>query len=52
MYSHRVANGRRNRKFIKSLVFEKLLTPGNIGNILKEIVYFFRKPYSKTPSDS
>lgn len=46
-YFHRVANGGRNRKFIKSLMFEEGVTLGNIKNISKEIVHFFKKRYSK-----
>ena len=37
---HRVANGRRNRKFIKSLVSEEGVTLSNIEIISEEMVNF------------
>ena len=49
-YFHKVVNGRRNRKFIKSLVLGVFLD--NIRNILEEIMHFFGKLYSKPPSGS
>ncbi|RVW93473.1 hypothetical protein CK203_035098 [Vitis vinifera] len=43
----RIANGRRSRKFIKSLISEKGVTLSNIEVISEEIVNFFGKLYSK-----
>ena len=42
-FFHRVANGRRNKKFIKSLVSKEGVTLSNIEIISREIVNFFRK---------
>ncbi|RVW99804.1 putative ribonuclease H protein [Vitis vinifera] len=42
-----MANGRRSRKFIKSLISERGVTLSNIKIISEEIVNFFRKLYSK-----
>ena len=47
-----MANGKRNRKFIKSLLFEKGKILDNIENIFEEIVYFFGNLYSKPPDVS
>ena len=46
-FFHRMANGRRNRKFIKSLISEREVTLSNIEVISKEIVNFFGKLYFK-----
>ena len=46
-FFHRIANGRRSRKFIKSLISEKGVTLSNIEVISEEIVNFFGKLYSK-----
>ena len=43
----RMTNGRRSRKFIKSLISERGVTLSNIKIISEEIVNFFRKLYSK-----
>ncbi|RVW29636.1 hypothetical protein CK203_100953 [Vitis vinifera] len=40
-FFHRVATGRRSRKFIKSLIFERGETLSNIEVIYEEIVNFF-----------
>ncbi|RVW15386.1 putative ribonuclease H protein [Vitis vinifera] len=42
-----MTNGRRSRKFIKSLISERGVTLSNIEIISKEIVNFFGKLYSK-----
>ncbi|KAJ9701102.1 hypothetical protein PVL29_006450 [Vitis rotundifolia] len=46
-FFHRMANGRRSRKFIKSLISERGVTLSNIEVIFEEIVNFFGKLYSK-----
>ncbi|RVW83630.1 hypothetical protein CK203_039266 [Vitis vinifera] len=46
-FFHRMANGRRSRKFIKSLISEREVTLSNIEIISKEIINFFGKLYSK-----
>ncbi|RVW29047.1 hypothetical protein CK203_088908 [Vitis vinifera] len=46
-FFHRVATGRRSRKFIKSLISERGETLSNIEVIYEEIVNFFGKLYSK-----
>ena len=51
-FFHRAANGRRNKKFIKSLVSEEGVTLSNIEIISGEIVNFFRKLYSKSAGAS
>ncbi|RVW51562.1 hypothetical protein CK203_066669 [Vitis vinifera] len=43
----RMTNGRRSRKFIKSLISEMGVTLSNIEVIFEEIVNFFGKLYSK-----
>ena len=47
-----MATGRRSRKFIKSLIFEREETLSNIEVISEEIVNFFGKLYSKPEGDS
>ena len=51
-FFHRVATGRRSRKFIKSLISERGETLSNIEVISEEIVNFFGKLYSKSEGDS
>ena len=51
-FFHRVATGRRSRKFIKSLISERGETLNNIEIISEEIVNFFGNLYSKPESDS
>ena len=46
-FFHRVANGMRNRKFIKSFMFEKGEILDDIENTFEEIVHFFGKLCSK-----
>ena len=40
-YFHKVGNGRRNRKFIKTLVNEEGTALDNFESILEEIVHFY-----------
>ena len=47
-----MANGRRSRKFIKSLISEREVTLSNIEIISKEIINFFGKLYSKPEGSS
>ncbi|RVX13392.1 Transposon TX1 uncharacterized 149 kDa protein [Vitis vinifera] len=51
-FFHRVATGRRSRKFIKSMMSERGETLNNIEVISEEIVNFFRNLYSKPEGDS
>ena len=51
-FFHKVATGRRSRKFIKSLISERGETLSNIEVIYEEIVNFFGKLYSKPEGDS
>ncbi|KAJ9685197.1 hypothetical protein PVL29_017290 [Vitis rotundifolia] len=51
-FFHRMANGRRSRKFIKSLISKRGVTLSNIEVISEEIVNFFGKLYSKPVGDS
>ena len=46
-FFHKVANGRRSRKFIKSLVLEDEVVLNNIESILEEIKCHFGKLFSK-----
>ena len=46
-FFHRVADGRRKRKFINSLESKKGLILNNMEVILEEILNFFGKLYSK-----
>ena len=46
-FFHKVANDRRNRKFIKSLVLEDGVVLDNIESILEEIKCHFGKLFSK-----
>ncbi|RVW96808.1 Transposon TX1 uncharacterized 149 kDa protein [Vitis vinifera] len=51
-FFHRVATGRRSRKFIKSLISERGETLNNIEDIYEEIVNFFGNLYSKPVGES
>ncbi|RVW54885.1 Transposon TX1 uncharacterized 149 kDa protein [Vitis vinifera] len=51
-FFHRVATGRKSRKFIKSLISERGETLNNIEVISEEIVNFFGNLYSKPEGDS
>ncbi|RVX09324.1 LINE-1 retrotransposable element ORF2 protein [Vitis vinifera] len=51
-FFHRVATGRRSRKFIKSLISERGETLNNIEDISEEIVNFFGNLYSKPVGES
>ncbi|RVW28428.1 putative ribonuclease H protein [Vitis vinifera] len=51
-FFHKVANGRRNRKFIKFLENEKSLVLNNINSITEEILLFYEKLYSSPPGES
>ena len=50
-FFHKVANGKRNKKFIKSLVLEDGVVLDNIESISEEIKHHFGKLFSK-PSES
>ena len=50
-FFHKVANGRRSRKFIKILENERGLVLDNIDSISKEILHFFEKLYSSPPGE-
>ena len=45
-FFHKVANGRRNRKFIKALENERGLVLNNSESITEEILLYFEKLYS------
>ena len=45
-FFHKVANGRRNRKFIKVLENERGLVLNNVESITKEILLYFEKLYA------
>ena len=47
-FFHKVANGRRNRSFFKSLVLEDGVTIDNIESISEEIKRHFGKLFSKS----
>ncbi|RVW97045.1 Transposon TX1 uncharacterized 149 kDa protein [Vitis vinifera] len=51
-FFHRVATGRKSRKFIKSLISERGETLNNIEDISEEIVNFFGNLYSKPVGES
>ncbi|RVW16749.1 hypothetical protein CK203_076445 [Vitis vinifera] len=51
-FFHRVATGRRSRKFIKSLISERGETLNSIEVISEEIVNFFGNLYSKPVGES
>ena len=50
-YFHKMANGRRKKKLIKSLVNEEDVTLDNQKSILEKVLGFFRKLYSKVEED-
>ncbi|RVW51835.1 putative ribonuclease H protein [Vitis vinifera] len=49
---HKVANGRRNRNFIKFLENESGLVLDNSESITEEILLYFKKLYSSPPGES
>ena len=49
---HKVANGRRNRNFIKFLENERGLVLENSESITEEILLYFKKLYSSPPGES
>ncbi|KAJ9701108.1 hypothetical protein PVL29_006452 [Vitis rotundifolia] len=49
---HKVANGRQNRNFIKSLENERGLVLDNSESITEEILQYFKKLYSNPPGES
>ena len=51
-FFHKVANGRRNRKFIKILENERGLVLNNIDSITEEILLFYEKLYSSPLGES
>ena len=50
-FFHKMANGRRNRKFIKFLENERGLVLNNIDSITEEILLFYEKLYSSPPEE-
>ncbi|RVW76330.1 hypothetical protein CK203_049886 [Vitis vinifera] len=51
-FFHKVANGGRNRKFIKFLENERGLVLNNIDSITEEILLFYEKLYLSPPRES
>ena len=51
-FFHKVANGRRNRKFIKALENERGLVLNNSESITEEILLYFEKLYSGPTGES
>nr|CAN81837.1 hypothetical protein VITISV_001932 [Vitis vinifera] len=51
-FFHKVANGRRNRKFIKFLENERGLVLNNTKSITEEILLYYEKLYSSPPGES
>ena len=51
-FFHKVANSRRNRKFIKFLKNERGLVLNNIDSITEEILLFYEKLYLSPPRES
>ncbi|RVW45115.1 hypothetical protein CK203_067465 [Vitis vinifera] len=51
-FFHKVANGRRNRNFIKFLENERGLVLDNSKSITEEILLYFKKLYSSPPGKS
>ncbi|RVX23461.1 Transposon TX1 uncharacterized 149 kDa protein [Vitis vinifera] len=49
---HKVANGRRNKNFIKFLENERGLVLDNSESIIEEILLYFKKLYSSPPGES
>ncbi|RVX14383.1 Transposon TX1 uncharacterized 149 kDa protein [Vitis vinifera] len=51
-FFHKVANGRRNRKFIKVLENERGLVLNNVESITEEILLYFEKLYASSTGES
>ena len=51
-FFHKVANGRRNRKFIKVLENERGLVLDNSESIKEEILRYFEKLYTSPSGES
>ena len=51
-FFHKVANGRRNRKYIKALENERSLVFNNSENIKEEILRYFEKLYTSPSEES
>ena len=51
-FFHKVANGRRNRKYIKSLENETGLVLNNVVSITEEILLYFEKLYANPIGES
>ena len=51
-FFHKVANDRRNRKFIKVLENERGLVLNNAESITKEILLYFEKLYASPTGES
>ena len=51
-FFHKVANGRRNRKYIKELENERGLVLNNAERITKEILLYFEKLYASPTGES
>ena len=51
-FFHKVANGRRNWKFIKFLENERGLVLNNSKSIIEEFLLYFEKLYSSPPEES
>ena len=51
-FFHKVANGRRNRKYIKELENERGLVLNNAERIIKEILLYFEKLYASPTGES
>ena len=51
-FYHKVANGRRNRKYIKGLENERGLVLKNAESIIEEILLYFEKLYASPTGES
>ena len=51
-FFHKVANGRRNRKYIKTLENERGLVLNNVERITEEILLYFEKLYTSPIGES
>ena len=51
-FFHKVANGRRNRKYIKELENERGLVLNNAERITEEILLYFEKLYTSPTGES
>ncbi|WKA03336.1 hypothetical protein VitviT2T_021451 [Vitis vinifera] len=51
-FYHKVANGRRNRKYIKELENERALVLKNAESITEEILHYFEKLYTNPTGES